>query len=357
MSIPRLFELALVGATTLASSVAWATPPAATESRTDELSAYRERFKAGMDRYDAGAVSEAIGYWEPIYRQLGPQTGYRLAYNLGVAYVHLGDATRAAERLQSFLDEVGARRSQGQALGALVAKEEADAHQRLADLAATKGRIRIPTADRPIHVQVDANEPRVAGFVAWVEPGEHTVTFEIQGSKSETSAVQAKAGELVEVPLPAQPVPATVLPVAPSPQVPPEPAAPRSALEPMPSPPRPDAYETRRPFSPIVLAAGAGLEVAVTLTAIALESRALNTRDELANAASTSGTIQPDDRRRFDEERTWAYAAVGAAAGLGTITVALASWYFLGASKHAVGLQPIIGPERGGAIAGAQAHF
>ena len=68
---------------------------------------YRERFKQGMDRYKAGAPAEAIGYWEPIYRELGEQKGYRLAYNLGVAYAELGDATRAAERLESFLSRGG----------------------------------------------------------------------------------------------------------------------------------------------------------------------------------------------------------------------------------------------------------
>jgi hypothetical protein len=355
MSTPRLFELArltLIVSLAIGSSTALAAPPESGQVPADPLSDTRERFKVGMDRYEAGAVSEAIGYWEPIYRQLGSQAGYRLAYNLGVAYGHLGDATRAAERLQAFLDEVDARRSHGQALGAVVAKEEADAHQRMADLTATKGRIRIPASDPAVSVQVDANEPRAGGFVAWVEPGEHAVTFEPQASKSETTIVQAKAGELVEVAPPPPPEP----PAAPAlPSVPPN-AAPRLAFEPIPSKPVLDVSERRRPFSPLVLAISGGLDVAAAVAAIALESRALSLRDELTSPTS-SGQISTDDRHRFDEERTWAYAAIGGAAGLGALTASLVSWYFLGSSKHAVLIQPAMSPERGGAIASALAHF
>jgi hypothetical protein len=177
------------------------------------------------------------------------------------------------------------------------------------------------------------------------------VTFEPQASKSETTIVQAKAGELVEVvpPPPPEPSPAPALP-----SVPPN-AAPRLAFEPIPSKPVLDVYERRRPFSPLVLAISGGLDVAAAVAAIALESRALSLRDELTSQTS-SGQISTNDRRRFDEERTWAYAAIGGAAGLGAVTASLVSWYFLGSSKQAV-LQPSMSPERGGAIASALAHF
>jgi hypothetical protein len=360
MSTLRLSELARVvgvlAGVTLLSSTALADPPAPSASiPEDELSAYRERFNLGMDRYSAGAISEAIGYWEPIYRQLGPKAGYRLAYNLGVGYGHLGDATRAAERLQAFLDEVDGRRGQGQALGAVVAKEEADAHQRMADLTASKGRIRIPPADPPVSVQVDANEPRVAGFVAWVEPGEHTVTFEPQASKSETRVVQAKAGEIVEVVPPAPPeAPPAPEPTPPKSSMP----APPMALEAIaPKSPHEEAYERKRPFSPVLLAASIGLDVAVGIAAVVLESRAISLHDQLENAESSTGTISANDRGRFDEERTWAYTAVGGAVGLGAVTAGLVSWYFVGSSKQAGVIKPAFAPERGGAIAGAMAHF
>jgi hypothetical protein len=74
-------------------------------SQEDPIEKYRERFKAGMDRYKAGDLAAAIATWEPILRELGEPKGYRLAYDLGVAYAELGDAPHAIERLQaSFAD-------------------------------------------------------------------------------------------------------------------------------------------------------------------------------------------------------------------------------------------------------------
>jgi hypothetical protein len=355
MSTLRLFEASILIGLTFASPAARAAPPESPATSDDALAEHRERFKIGMDRYNSGAISEAIGYWEPIYRQLGLHAGYRLAYNLGVAYAHLDDATRSAERLQAFLDEVDARREHGEALGATVAIEESDAHRRLADLTANRARIRIPATDPPVPVQVDANEPRLAGFVAWVLPGEHTVTFEPQGSASETKVVQASAGDVVEVspPAPRQAPPA---PESTSP-------APVAKAEMVPEgaplfPPRPDVTsKTEPPFSPAVPVTSAGLDVAFVVAAIVLESRASTMRGQLVGEESVSGSISATDRQRFDAARTWAYTAVAGAAGCGAITAGLVSWYLLGSSKHAVLIQPVITPEKGGATAGAIAHF
>jgi hypothetical protein len=191
---------------------ALAAPPPAT-TMDDPIAQFRERFKQGMDRYKAGAPAEAIGYWEPIYRELGEQKGYRLAYDLGIAYEELGDATRAADRLQSFLAEVDARRGRSETLAAIVAKEEGDARQRMADLVATKGRISVQAGTPPAAAQVDAGEPRLAGFVAWVTPGDHAVTFAPGTPQQETKSVTVHAGEKVDVtPSPPAPPPPTTAP-------------------------------------------------------------------------------------------------------------------------------------------------
>lgn len=179
MWIRRLSELAIAGALVAATGTALAqqgtAPPAAASE--DPLEQYRERFKLGMDRFKAGAFSEAIGYWEPIYRELGEQKGYRLAYNLGVTYAELGDVTRAADRLQSFIAEADARRARGQAVAPIVEKEEADARARIDAFVAARARIHVEAGVPARAAQVDASEPRLAGFVAWVTPGQHTVTF------------------------------------------------------------------------------------------------------------------------------------------------------------------------------------
>ncbi|MGD0530463.1 MAG: hypothetical protein ABSE49_35345, partial [Polyangiaceae bacterium] len=74
MWIRRLSELAVVACLALAAADARAVPPPAT-TMDDPMEQYRERFKQGMDRYRAGAPAEAVGYWEPIYRELGEQKG------------------------------------------------------------------------------------------------------------------------------------------------------------------------------------------------------------------------------------------------------------------------------------------
>ena len=116
------------------------------------------------------------------------------------------------------------------------------------------------------------------------------------------------------------------------------------------------ASERRPPFSPLVLATSAGLDLAVTIVAIVLDSQAMRLRGDLIGAEGSSG-ISPSDHQRFDTERTWAYAAIGGAAALGAVTAALGSWYVFGSSKHESLIQPGVGLERGGASASALAHF
>jgi hypothetical protein len=324
MWIRRLSELALVACFALTAADAFAVPPPATTM--DPMEQYRERFKQGMDRYRAGAPAEAVGYWEPIYRELGEQKGYRLAYNLGVAYAELGDATRAAERLESFLAEVDARRGRGETIAAIVAKEETDARDRVAGLAATKGRIHVDAGTPPRAAQVDASEPRLAGFVAWVTPGEHTVVFAPGTAEQQTRTVTVHAGERLDV-APAPPVPPLV--PAPAPVIP----APTRAPAPSPSPPV-VRQETRHPFSPAVVAIGGGLAVAAAIVAVPLDQHAWSLYDQYGAGRSAS------EGQSFYDARTWAYVTVGGAIGLGAATASLAAWYFLGASTHEIVVTP-----------------
>jgi hypothetical protein len=330
----RLSELTLLAAVGLTSLDATAAPPAA-GTADDPLSDYRERFKQGMDRYKAGAFTEAIGYWEPIYGELGEQRGYRLAYNLGVAYQELGDATRAAEHLQSFLSQVDARRTRNEAQPGLVAKEEADAKDRIAALTAAKGRIRVDPGSPPRAVQVDAMDARLAAFVAWVNPGQHTVTFAPGTPTAEVKTLEMHAGELVDVapsPAPTAPpvpiAPPVATPVASSSTAPP-PLAPAAASS-------PSASEAPHPpFSPVLLVVTGGLAVAAGVAAIPLDNSAWSAR----NRALGEATNTPD-ASSFYTARSWAYGAIGVGVGLGVVTAALATWYFLGSSERGVVVAP-----------------
>jgi hypothetical protein len=343
MWIQRLSELSLVACLALGTRTAQAAPPPAhAELPDDPLAGYREQFKLGMDRYKAGALTEAVGYWEPVYRELGERRGYRLAYDLGVSYQQLGDATRAAERLQSFLAEVETRRTRGETLASIVEREEADARGRIGRLIATKGRIHVEAVGTPQSARLDASEPRLAGFVAWVTPGEHAVTFGAGTPQMETRSVHVDAGEVVEVaPKPATPPP----PPGPAPIVPtPAPALTAQLVT---------RRETRHPFAWPLIAVSGGVAVAMGLAAWPLEDYAWKLRDRYLGESPVPAT----DADNYTNARTLAYAAVGGAIGFAAVTAGLAAWYFLGTSDRDVTVTPAAGPERGGASLGVAGRF
>jgi hypothetical protein len=296
----------------------------AAPSEDDGLAKYRERFKLGLDRYKEGALAEAIGYWRPIYAELGEKDGYRLAYNLGVAYAELGDATRAAEHLEAFLAQVDARRSRGDAFGALVSKDEADARARMADLVATRGRIRVSAPSPPPAAKVDGGEPRLAGFMAWVAPGDHTVTYAPGTPDAETKTVTVSAGAIVEV----TPAPAP---------------APTPTPTPTPAPaPAPTSTPASHPFSPQLLVLATGVSAAAGVVAIVLDVNANNLRENLVQSSAHSHVISPSDRSSFDLARTGAYVAIGSAAALGATTAGLMVWYFAASDHHESAVVPVV---------------
>jgi hypothetical protein len=323
----RLSELAVVGALFVGAGTARAQQAPAAATAEDPLEQYRERFKLGMERYKAGALAEAIGYWEPIYRELGEQKGYRLAYNLGVTYAELGDVTRAADRLQSFLAETEARRARGQTVAPIVEKEEADARARIDAFVAARGRIHVQAGVPARAAQVDASEPRLAGFVAWVTPGQHTVTFAPGTPQHESKTIEVQAGELVDV--------------APSPPPPPPPPAasqtipPPSASVAVAPPPEPYMrHEIDHPFSPTLLFVGGGLTLAASIGTGALYLNAQSMHDRLGDTYSAA------DGQSFYNARTGAYIALTGAVALAAATAGLAAWYFLGTQTREVFVTP-----------------
>jgi hypothetical protein len=341
MSIQRLSEIGIIAFLFLATPARAAPPAPPPASAEDPLGRYRERFKEGMDHYKAGELTEAIGYWEPIYRELGELKGYRLAYNLGVAYAELGDATHAAERLQAFVLQVDTRRARGEATATIVQKEDADARARIAGLIATKGRIDIEPGTPPRAVQVDASEPRLSGFTAWVSPGEHTLTFAPGTAEALARRVTVRAGETIEV------VPMGPTTVPPPTPIASAPAAGTAALGGV--APRADAsfvapalvrHETEHPFSPVLFAVSGTLALAAAIAAVPLENHAWELQNRYASEYQLTKAIAPENRQNFSDARAWAYGAVGAAVGLGALTASLAAWYFFGTSQREVLITP-----------------
>jgi hypothetical protein len=325
----------------LASRNAFAAPPASPATLPDDpFASYREQFKLGMERYRAGALAEAIGFWEPIYRELGDSKGYRLAFDLGVAYQQLGDATHAAERLQAFLTEVEARRSRGNTLESIVEREEVDARARVETLIATKGRIHVEAVSTPRSARLDASEPRLAGFVAWVTPGEHHVTFAVGTPEQETKTVVVRAGELIEV--------------APTPPASPLPSPGPVGVYPPPATRTPVLIrrEIRHPFVWPLMAVTGGVAAAMAIVAAPLEDHAWQLYDRYR--------VQPPDpvhQDDFRNARTSAYAAVAGAIGFAAVTAGLVTWYFLGTAERDVIITPAAAPEHGGASLAVTGRF
>lgn len=295
-SLSRFLAIALV----LAAPSAYAQEAPDTPASNDPLDALRGRFRDGMEKYRARAFGDAIVIWESIYRELGPEKGYRVAFDLGRAYDEIGELIKAAEHYQTYLERVEARRQAGESLEANVETQETIAKDRLERIIHIYGGIHVaPAAKRPVFARVDESASRVAGFTAIVEPGPHMVTFGA-GATADVRRVIVKRGELLEV-------------------VPKE---------------EPDVpivrYETHveHPFSPWVLYIGAGVAALSILVPVITYESALATKSDYDGATTLA------DKNRLKEDyssaRSNAYATVAIPAALGAAAGGLALWYFLG---------------------------
>lgn len=314
----------------------------------DPLDAYRDTFRRGMERYRAGAVAEAVPYWENVYRELGPAKGYRVAYNLARAYDALGDSSRAAEKYEAFLAEHAARAGAHAAEEAVVVAEADASRARLAELVATKARLRIALpapGNSALVARIDGVDVRV-GDVIYVAPGAHTVSLGSTHRDLETRVVEAHAGELLDI---------EATPAAPS--VPPEaPAAPAPRAEAStPALVAVAAPHRDRPFAPVVLVVAGGVTLlggAVTTFAYA---SALSKHTTYGDA-STSAAARDAVRSSYPSARTFAYGSLGVTIALAAATGALATYYLLGGDAHAAVI-PTASIAPSGASFGAMGRF
>ena len=303
-----------------------ASPDHAPPAARDPLDALRGRFREGMEKYRAGAFADAIVIWESIYRELGAETGYRVAFDLGRAYDELGELIKAAEHYQTYLDRVAARRRDVESLEPNVEKQEAVAHERIDRMMRIYGALHVRAARRPILVHVDNTPPRVAGFTVYVEPGAHTVTFGI-GPTADVHRVTVRRGELLEIEPRDQATPAEA------------------------------RYETReeRPFAATVLWASTGGAVVSLLLPTITYANALSIkRDFDAPGASR----QEKERLLADYEsaRSNAYASIAVPALLTATTSGLALWYVLGRRETRTPL-PTVSISATGGAAGLTSRF
>jgi tetratricopeptide (TPR) repeat protein len=65
-----------------------------------------ELFKRGLDLYEAKDYAGAAMLWERLVELVGDARGWKVLYNLGLAYEQAGDAKRAIERYEAFIQHV-----------------------------------------------------------------------------------------------------------------------------------------------------------------------------------------------------------------------------------------------------------
>jgi hypothetical protein len=337
--LPRAFAFAFAFAL-----CAWPLPTASAEpaSRSDPMAEYRARFQLGLARYQEGATAEALQLWEPLYRELGAERGWRLAFNIARAYDGSGDATRAVERYQAFLAQVEARRARGESIEALIAHEETEARDRIATLDATRGRIVLPASAVPVAVRIDGSEPRLAGFTAYVAPGAHAIVFEPGTPRETRRSVDVAAGASTSVTW--EPPAPAVLPDRRAPA----PAAPTKAL------PAGVERTIEHPFPEAVLWIAGGATLASVIVPVltygsASDFQASNRLSGDADALSQEGNARV--RADYDAHKTTYYATLAIPATLAVATGALTTWYFLGTRvRERPALRAELGPGRASAV-------
>jgi hypothetical protein len=300
----------------LAAETARADEPAPTEGTTapDPLDGLRERFRAGRDKYKAGAFADAVVIWESIYRELGTDKGYRLAFDLARAYDELGDLIKAADHYESYIEQVARRRAASETLEPNVEHQEEVARERLEKIAALKARIRVKAGSKPSIVAVDNAPARVAGFTVYVEPGAHVVTIGT-GKDADVRRVTVALGAIVDV------EPAGDVPLTP--------------------PPPETRYETRveHPFSPAILWIGGGVAALSLILPAITYGNALSIKSDYDDPSTPRA-----DRARlasdYDSARTNAYASVVVPAVFTAAVGGLALWYVLGTKETRTPITP-----------------
>jgi hypothetical protein len=326
-----------VSASTLADAAEPRTPqeanvagPVPDAKGTSLAQEHRRRYDDAKKLYDQGHIGEAIAMWEAIYRELHPSGAFRLAYNLGVAHLDLGDVTQAAERFETFLAEFEVRNVRNELTAEEVAQLSPLAERtktKLTELRISRGRIQVNAPAVAVVAKVGGMPPRVSGFTAWVSPGTYTVVFGEGTSTVETKVVTVKAGELVEI---------------------------------TPTPPPPEIVTkeivtrilTKRPFSPAFIYVAGALTVASVTTAIYgnVRYREMEARRD----ARVDSSQDADILSSAATARTLGNVGLGATIAAGTITAGLAAYYFLGSKELHETKRPVIvvAPTQGGAMAG-----
>jgi hypothetical protein len=256
-------------------------------------------FRSGLEQYAHGNNVGAIATWESLLATLGEERGWKVLYNLGLAYQAMGDVTHAIERYRAFVDQAAQRIDPFKAAEP-VSDRVTDAQSRLDQLRHSHGAIyvRPPTRGGLVLTRIGTGEPRAAGYVVWVAPGRHDLEIFVGTDHVKKMRVEVVAGGATDV---------DTTPPAP-PAVEARVAGPQDSATPPP------------PASSTWIWIGVGataVSLAAPMTFYALASGAHNRAEALGPGHSRYA----DERSSFDTLRTLQYVSYALPAAFALATV------------------------------------
>lgn len=258
-------------------------------------------FRSGLAEYEKGNRANAVATWENLLATLGEGRGFKILYNLGVAYQASGDVTRAIERYRAFVAQVKQRENVGKDLD----HRAADASSRLAQLESSHGavEVRAPRSGPVVLTRVGTGEPRPAGYIVWLAPGSHRIELRVGTQDLDSKQITVEAGKT------------SVIETSP-PEEPPKPVA---------LAPAPTAAATPPPSSgpsPLVWV-GVGVTLASVSLPISTFFVAESKRDDASSLSRTSAAYA-GAKDTFDTWRTLHYASYAVPVVLAGVTLAYA---------------------------------
>jgi tetratricopeptide (TPR) repeat protein len=271
-------------------------PAAAPPDHPDDL---EEAFRL----YEQGKYLEAARLWEQALAIAGEEKGWRLHYNLGLAYQAAADATAAVEHYESFIRRVAAETA---ALPPELEERREDAAARVRALQKANGAVSLPRSQEGVTVRIDGGTARPAGFTAYLPPGHHVLEVTGPTGAVRRWEVDVRAGEPANVDT-SDPAP---------PPAPPPPAPPTVIVKPVEEPP---SY----PIALVLVGVGVtglGFILPGVLYDKAADQRA--TADELG----PGHTGYADALDEFESARTAYQISYVLPAALGVATAGIAIW-------------------------------
>lgn len=294
--------LSWVGSRALAAPTAPSAPPPAAPAPPDMVAVMKEANRL----FDLGRYAEAIPLYETVLQTLGSK-GFKVHFNLGLAYEKTGDITSAVEHYTAFIDAS----DKDPFSTAEVLARVRDANDSLASLKERYGAIRVTTTRTdPVFYRIAGGPPRAAGTTFWVAPGEHSVELDTGTARVRTVRVKVQAGQTIPVPVDAPPEQQTV--VKPQPVV----------L--LPPPPPPPEKKSGFPTTALVIGASATVVSFVAPLIFGLDASSQMKNAEAAGPfAGNYASLKSD----YEDARTRYYVsyAVPATAAIVTAVVVLLS--------------------------------